>query len=236
MRVLELWRFTVKSLQGERLDTAELGAEGVAGDRLYAIFDVETGFGLTARRAPQMLFATARLRADGTAEITLPDGSVAADDAALSAWLGRPVQLRSTTDVTQRRYENPDDTETEAAESWNPFEGATGAFHDTEGATVTVVSTTTMRGEATRRFRANVVVDGAGEDDLVGSAVQLGGAVVAISSPIARCVMVTREQPGGIGKDRDVLRWIHRERHGNLAVGGAVTTPGTVRVGDRLAV
>ncbi len=60
------------------------------GDRRYAIFDVATGFGLTARRAPEMLFASARTTGDGV-EITLPDGTVAPDDAALSSWSGRPV-------------------------------------------------------------------------------------------------------------------------------------------------
>lgn len=234
MRVLELWRFPVKSLQGERVDVADLGPGGVDGDRRFAIFDVATGYGLTARRAPEMLFASARTTPGGV-EITLPDGSVAADDAALSAWLGRAVTLRSADEVADRRYENPDDAETEAEESWGPFVGADGAFHDTQGATVTVLSTTSAGGEPTRRFRANVVVDGAGEDGLLGRRVRIGTAALAVAMPIARCVMVTRAQPDGIGVDREVLRRIRREHGGNLAVGGSVAEPGTVRVGDALA-
>lgn len=236
MRVLELWRFPVKSLQGEQVEAAELGPQGVTGDRRYAIFDLATGYGLTARRAPEMLFASASTTTDGGVEITLPDGTVALDDAALSAWLGRPVELRSADEVTERRYENPDDTETEAEPSWGPFTGANGAFHDTEGATVTVLSTASMNGEATRRFRANVVVDGEGEDALIGHAVRIGAATMAVATPIARCVMVTRAQPGGINIDREVLRRIHRDRGGNLAVGGSVTAPGPVRIGDELTV
>ncbi len=233
MRVTELWRFPVKSLQGERLDEAAFGDLGIEGDRRYAIFDLGTGFGLTARREPQMLFASARTTSDGV-EIVLPDGSVAADDAALSAWLGRPVALRSLEEVEERRYENPDDTETEAAASWGPFTGAGGAFHDSAGATVTVLSTASMEGEPTRRFRANVVVDEAGEDGLVGHAVRIGAATVAVTTSVPRCVMVTRAQPDGIEVDREVLRRIHREHGGNLAVGGAVSVPGTVHVGDEL--
>ncbi|SDY24083.1 MOSC N-terminal beta barrel domain-containing protein [Modestobacter sp. DSM 44400] len=84
LRVAELWRFPVKSLLGERLDAAQLGAEGVAGDRSWALFDLDTGFGLTARRVPSLLFATGRLRADGAAEVVLPDGTVTRDDAVLS--------------------------------------------------------------------------------------------------------------------------------------------------------
>lgn len=231
--MLELWRFPVKSLQGERVEVAEFGPEGIAGDRRFAIFDVGTGLGLTARRAPEMLFASARVTDTGV-EITLPDGTVAADDAALSAWLGRPVELRSVEQMAERRYENPDDIETEAEESWGPFVGATGAFHDSQGVTVTVLSTASMAGEAARRFRANVVVDGEGEDALVGHAVRVGDATLAVATPIPRCVMVTRAQPGDIGVDREVLRRIHRENGGNLSVGGSVTGPGSVRVGDEL--
>ena len=94
MRVVELWRYPVKSLQGERLDVAEMGAEGIEGDRQWALFDVATGFGLTARREPDLLFAAARLRRDGGVEVVLPDGTVTADDAVLSDWLGRRVALR----------------------------------------------------------------------------------------------------------------------------------------------
>ena len=52
MRVAELWRYPVKSLQGERLTSADVGPEGLAGDRQWALFDVSTGYGLTARRVP----------------------------------------------------------------------------------------------------------------------------------------------------------------------------------------
>ena len=53
---------------------------------------METGFGLTARRVPELLFASARWSEDGGVRIQLPDGSLAADDDSLSAWLGRKEQ------------------------------------------------------------------------------------------------------------------------------------------------
>lgn len=234
MRVTELWRYPVKSLQGERLDVAELGPRGRHGDREYALFDVATGFGLTARRDPDLLFAAARLRSDGSVEITLPDGSVAADDDALSAWLGRRVRLRATGEVTDRRYENPEDIETETPDSWYVFEGTSGAFHDC--AAVTLLSRASTDADL-RRFRANIVLDAdtpGAEDGLVGSTVQLGGAVLDVTERVPRCVMVTRPQPGGIALDREVLRRVHRERGGRLAVGGRVVRPGTVRPGDEV--
>jgi uncharacterized protein YcbX len=236
LRVLEVWRFPVKSLLGERLERAELGPEGVAGDRGWALFDVETGFGLTARRVPELLFAGGRLRGDGGVEVVLPDGTVTADDAVLSAWVGRPVALRPAAEVRgERRYENPADVEREDTARWNPFAGADGAFHDNADARVTLVSTGTLGGWDRRRFRANVLLAGDGEDALVGSRVRLGTAELDVGVRIPRCVMTTRPQAGGIGRDTTVLKTIHRERSGDLAVGALVARPGTVAVGDVLA-
>lgn len=233
-RVVEVWRYPVKSLQGERLDALAATPEGLEGDRRFAIFDAGTGFGLTARRLPELLHASARLRDDGSAEITLPDGSVALDDDALSAWLGRRVVLRSADDDVARRYENPADFEHEAESAWEPFDGSRGAFHDSARASVSLVSTATIGGWARRRFRANVLLDGRDEDALVGSKVALGDAVLDVGVRIPRCVMVTRPQPDGIGRDLDVLRTIQRERDGYLAVGALVAKTGTVRAGDEL--
>lgn len=233
LRVLEAWRFPVKSLLGERLTTASVGAEGVAGDRGWALFDRDTGFGLTARRVPELLFATGRLHADGHAEVVLPDGTVTADDAVLSAWAGRSVALRSAAEATgTRRYENPDDVDGET--SWNPFSGADGAFHDNAAARLTLVSTGSLGGWDRRRFRANVVLAGEGEDELVGHRVRLGTAFLDVVRRVPRCVMTTRPQAGGIGRDTGVLKTVHRRHGGVLAVGALITRPGTVAVGDVL--
>ena len=232
MRVLELWRYPVKSLQGERLDSAMVTGDGLEGDRRFAIFDVETGFGLTARRAPELLFASARWRGDGGVEITLPDGSLAADDDALSQWLGRRVELRSG-DGRAPRYENPEvDFERETEHDWAAFEGAPGPFHDSRSARVSLVTTATIGSWDRRRFRSNVLLDGAGEDALVGTRIALGDAVLDVGKRIQRCVMTTRPQPGGIERDLTVLRTIARERGARLAVGALVARPGRVSVGD----
>lgn len=234
MRVSQLWRYPVKSLQGEQVEVAELGADGVRGDRQWAIFDVATGFGLTARRAPELLLASARLRGHGDVDITLPDGTVVREDDALSAWLGRPVRLQATVErAGPREYENPEDTETETPGSWRTFTGSDHAFHDGFG--VTLLSAATIGAHPLRRFRANIVLDTPGDDDLVGSMLRVGGAQIDIEQGVPRCVMVTRPQPGGIDTDREVLRWIHRERGGRLAVGGTVTQHGPVAVGDEVA-
>ena len=235
MQVLELWRYPVKSLQGERLETVEVTPDGLAGDRRFAIYDVETALGLTARRMPELLFASARLIENGQVEITLPDGSVAGDDDALSGWLGHRVTLQSTETDAARRFEDPADFEHEETSAWAAFEGAPGAFHDSARARVSLVSTATLGSWDRRRFRSNVLLDGEGEDELVGSQVSLGDAALDVGMRIQRCVMTTRPQPGGIERDLDVLRTIARERDACLAIGALVARPGTVGVGAELA-
>ena len=232
MRVSELWRYPVKSLQGERLRTADLGPLGIAGDRQWALFDLGTGLGLTARRVPDLLFASART-VDGGVEVVLPDGTATTDDAVLSDWAGRRITLRPAASGAVPRYENLDDAEDEAG-PWHEWQGAADAFHDNPAFRVTLVSTGTLGAWDRRRFRANVVLDGEGEDGLVGSRQRLGTAVLDLVEPVQRCVMVTRPQPGGIGRDNGVLKTVHRERAGLLAVGAGVVTAGTVAVGDEL--
>jgi uncharacterized protein YcbX len=190
--------------------------------------------GLTGRRVPDLLFATARLRPDGSAEITLPDGSTAADDRALSQWLGRPVALRAASADVARTYENVVDFEQEQTSDWTAFDGAAGAFHDDPGARVSLVSTGTVAAWDPRRFRANVLLEGNGEDSLVGSTITLGEVTLAVGMRIKRCVMTTRAQAGGVERDLDVLRTIARERDARLAVGALVVEPGVMRVGDAM--
>lgn len=236
MRVLELWRYPVKSMQGERLERAEVGAQGLAGDRGHALYDARTGEGLTARRVPELLFASAALGGDGRPVITLPDGSTAAGDDALSAWLGRAVQLRAADDTPdERRFASPVRFEDEDG-PWSDYTGAPGAYHDDPDVRVSLVSTGTLGAWDGRRFRSNVLLDGEGEDALVGRAVGVGGAVLSVTMRIARCVLTTRAQPGGIPRDLDVLRTLAREREACLAVGATVARPGTVTVGDELTV
>ena len=237
LAIAGIWRYPVKSLQGERLERAELGPEGVTGDRGWALFDVTTGLGLTARRVPELLFAAARLSADGEVDVVLPDGTVTRDDAVLSGWAGRPIALRRADQVAAaRRYESPGAVAEDGRDrEWRSFTGAHGAFHDGADFRVTLVSAGTLGSWDPRRFRANLVLHGDGEDALVGRRVVAGAAELDVVGRVARCVMVTRPQAGGIGRDTGVLRTVHRDRGGALAVGARVPRPGVVAVGDVLS-
>lgn len=103
-RIVELWRYPVKSMLGEELDAADIGEHGITGDRSFALIDVETGKVCSAKRHDLWggLFAfRAAMSPPGPALVTFPDGTErSADDPAmseaLSDVLGRPVRLSST--------------------------------------------------------------------------------------------------------------------------------------------
>jgi len=233
--VVALWRYPVKSMQGEQLDAASIGPRGIVGDRGWAVVDVATGLALTGRRAPDLLFAHAALAGDDV-RITLPDGSVAADDRALSDWLGRPVVLTRASDTSSGTFEiglaDDDDADRDPSVEWVQWEGPVGTFHDSTRTQVSLIGAGTVGDWDMRRFRPNIVASGTGEDEWVGQKLRLGDAVVDVVKQIDRCVMTTRAQPGGIDRDLDVLRTISRERANNLGIGTLVVSPGTVRVGD----
>lgn len=235
--VTQLWRYPVKSLQGERLETATIGPRGIVGDRHWAIVDRETGLTLTGRRAPELLFASAAIVDDGV-RVTLPDGTVAPDDAALSVWLRRTVTLTEATDAVSGTYEiglaDGDDADRDPTVPWVRWEGPAGTFHDSTRTQVSIVGADTLRDWDVRRFRPNLVISGTGEDTWVRATLQAGSAVLEVTKPIDRCVMITRAQPGGIERDVDVLRTVNRERANSLGIAALVRTPGEIRVGDAI--
>ena len=162
--VTGLWRYPVKSMQGEALVRADVGPAGLAGDRRWALMDLDTGLALTARRQPELLFASAALAGDDVV-ITLPDGSTTSDDATLSAWLGHAVALTRADAVDHGTYEIALDFENEATAEWFQWDGPTTSFHDSTRTQVSIIGAETLGAWDVRRFRPNLVVDGSGEDD-----------------------------------------------------------------------
>lgn len=127
-RVGGLWRYAVKSMEGESLEACWLGELGVPADRGWAVRDETAGEIRNGRKLPQLLLCQARYAkepAEGEippAEIVLPDGTELRSDAPeaaerLSVLLGRPVTLwprRPPEEVDHYRRGRPDHPDLES--------------------------------------------------------------------------------------------------------------------------
>lgn len=225
MHVREIWRYPVKSMGGERLAGCDVDERGLEFDRAWGVYDPATDTVLTARREPSLLFLSAKV-VGGRPDIrTETDDDVSSDDD-LSAWLGRPVEIRSAADGPAT-FENPLDVDTES--DWISWQSAGTTFHDGRS-TISFVTRATLRDWDGRRFRMNLTLDGDGEDELDGL-ITVGTSTLSIRKPIERCVMVSRPQPG-IERDLGVLKTIIRERNNQLGVGATVASSGHIDVGD----
>ncbi|HKH88874.1 MAG TPA: MOSC N-terminal beta barrel domain-containing protein, partial [Acidimicrobiales bacterium] len=72
--VAQLYRYPVKSMQGEPVDRLEFADGAAVGDRRLALADAGSGVYLSAKRHGQLLEASARTEPDGSVVISLPDG------------------------------------------------------------------------------------------------------------------------------------------------------------------
>ena len=187
--VVSLWRYPVKSMLGEELNSSYVTERGLVGDRAYALVDQETGKVASAKNprkwgklfdfraafieTPQVVENIPRVR------ITFPDGthiySDQADDIdhALSSVLGREVRLMRATNLEKPSYE----------EYWPDIEGLAQREKVTDEAmppqtffdiaVIHLFTTSTInrlrelypegRFEV-RRFRPNIIVESASEE------------------------------------------------------------------------
>jgi uncharacterized protein len=260
--VVSLWRYPVKSMQGEELNASVVNERGLLGDRSFALIDIATGMTVSAknpRKWGKMFDCRAALADTGAngslaaVKITLPDGSFMTGDAAeinqiLSELFQREVKLETSAPAKPS-----------LEEYWPTVEGlphqdavtdeATLANTFFDGATVHVLTTATLdqlqaiapssRFE-TRRFRPNIVVkaegDGFVENDWVGQTLAIGDQVrLQVSGPCPRCVMTTMPQ-AELPDDVNILRTAVQQNQGNVGIYASVAAGGTVRRGDTVRV
>jgi uncharacterized protein YcbX len=105
--ISHLWRYPVKSMAGEALESASFTWRGIPGDRGWAVYDESRGGITGGKRVPQLRSLRAAYpdppvagAASPPAEIVFPDGARFRSDATdlvrrLSEHVGRPVSLRS---------------------------------------------------------------------------------------------------------------------------------------------
>ena len=121
MQVSELWRYPVKSMVGETIETIRLDELGVVGDRTWAARDLERGGIRGAKKIGALMQLAARDLGDGEVEISLPDGSVVRTsdpdvDERVSAAIDHPVSLeplRPADDLDHYRRGAPDSEDIE---------------------------------------------------------------------------------------------------------------------------
>jgi uncharacterized protein YcbX len=229
-RVRAIYRYPVKSMAGERMDSAELGWHGLEGDRRLAFrrSGVMTGMPwLTAGRLPSLVtyvplrdgedVLPSRVRTPKGEELELHGDALRAE---LTAALGAPVELMQLKN---------------------------GIFDDGALAIITTTSIATVTGEAgvgndPRRFRPNLLIetpDGAPfpEDAWVGQRLRIGeredAPAVAICTRDVRCAMLNID-PDTAATDARLLKAAVRINQNCAGVYATIIRTGMVRVGDAL--
>ena len=204
MRVVELWRYPVKGLRGERLERAEVAADGIPGDRGLAVVD-DRGI-VTGRRKQRMIGVPA----------TIDDGETYID--------GNPWESAQAAEIIR-------DVAGEGAELTKP---ASGHEHDDSPILLLSDGSVNQLGYDHRRFRPNIYFEGADgpiEQEWIGRQVRIGDLVLDVHKPDTRCVITTID-PDTIEVDLDVLKRTNEELDGVMGVYCTVVEPAVISVGD----
>ncbi|MFZ0345729.1 MAG: MOSC domain-containing protein [Nitrososphaeraceae archaeon] len=258
---VSIWRYPVKSMLGEELNSSYVTERGLVGDRAYALIDKETGKVASAKnpRKWERLFdchsvfmETPQVANIPPVRISLPDGtqilSSKGEDAdhTLSNVLGREVRLMKA-DLEKPSYE----------EYWPNIEGLAQREKVTDEtmpprtffdiAVIHILTTSTInhlrelypegRFEV-RRFRPNIVIDSASvekdfiENSWIGKKIGIGQDIVLrVTGPCTRCVMITLPQ-GDLPRDSGILKTVARFNQVNTGVYASVLRSGTIHRGD----
>jgi uncharacterized protein YcbX len=233
-RVDKLWRYPVKSMRGERVESALVDSRGLVGDRLFAVRNAQGKLGsgkdsTRFRRMDGLLdFEVRYVREPGTefvAELTDPNGECYAvgtreADEAVRSYLGRDDVAVMAEEAISHFDDGPIHLMSSASLDW--LAGAV------EGVPVDE-----------RRLRPNLVLDvgraGAfAEDAWVGRVLRIGdagrGAVIEVREQTKRCVMTNAAQDDLPYSSLPLKAVAVRDL--NLGVWASVVQPGLVRVGD----
>jgi uncharacterized protein YcbX len=261
-KVVSIWRYPVKSMLGEELNSSYITERGLMGDRAYALIDKETGKVASAKnpRKWERLFDFRSIFVDPPqaaenippVRITLPDGTQIFSgqnediDYTLSKALGRDVRLMKAS-LEKPSYE----------EYWPNIEGLAQrdkvtqeamppeAFFDI--AVIHLLTTSTInrlrelypdgRFEI-RRFRPNIVVETAsGEKDFIenlwiGKKVIIGEDIVLRINGPCTRCVMITLPQGDLPKDLGILRTVARYNQVNVGVYASVLRGGTIHRGD----
>jgi MOSC domain-containing protein len=224
-----IFRYPVKSMRGERLDSATLGWHGLEGDRRVALrrLDDRGGFPwLSASKLPELVLFTPRWREGPTpSHVVTPEGQeIVLFGDALAADVGR-------------RHGAPVE----------PMWLDRGVFDE---ASISVITSATIgevcslagRASDVRRFRPNVLVRSAREtpfeeDEWVGGDLSFGEGSnaprVSVTLRDVRCAIVNVDPDDG-SIDPEMLKTAVRANQNHAGVYATVTHLGGLEVGQRV--
>ncbi|MGH9422161.1 MAG: MOSC domain-containing protein [Thermoanaerobaculia bacterium] len=227
-KLAAMFRYPVKSMGAETVDTIEIGWNGLAGDRRWAFVRdgmTRSGFPwLTIRENPAMWgyrprFVEPTLPEESQTVVLTPSGrELDVIDPALAEEVGRGSRV-----IKQSR---------------GIFDTMPLSVITTR--TVAALSALVGEGLGAARFRPNLVIEPDGdedfpEDEWVGKVLRVGGMTMRVDKRDKRCVMVN-VNPQTTEKNPDVLRAIARERAACLGVYGTTVAIGRVEVGDTVEI
>jgi uncharacterized protein len=204
--VKEIWRYPVKSMAGELLDSADLTESGVAGDRVIQVRN-SAGKIMTARTRPLLLRHHAS---------TGPNGQILVD--------GHPWESESVAR----------DVVAAAGPGTRLIQNETLDRFDVLPLLVTTDGMLDAVGHDRRRFRPNLVIGGVPaltEREWEGARLQIGSAVIGLDNLRARCIMTTFDPDTGV-QDLSVLRVVQKKFDGTLGLNSLVIIPGRISTGD----
>jgi uncharacterized protein YcbX len=234
--LVDLTRWPVKSLGGERLGAARADWRGLGGDRAHALLDLREGRQgrwLTVRQAPRLL-AWSAAYPDAPDDLLDPAAPPAptlrAPHGTLWGWEdpGLPAALEAGLGLAVRRHRD------------------LGGQQDLQGSVLVTAEASRLAVEAAlgrplelRRFRTNLHLDldapAFAEERWEGGLLQVGAVTLALLHPCGRCVIPTRD-PDGPGRWPELLRWLHRGHEGLFGINARVLHGGRVAVGDSVTV
>ena len=231
-RVLEIWRYPISSVGGERLARGILKPKGIVGDRLYALIDITTGLPAAPEldiRWRKALYLTAALTT-----LSFPSGPTCAlDDPALTDLLtnyfGFPCALAAYEPNTNSRLP-------QAHKRYVPA-----PIHLLTTASLTQLSALCELGAIdARRFRPTLLIDMFGksgliEDTWLGRSIRFGEVNLIAREKTKRCGMTLLSQPD-LDEEPVILRTLLKHNRRNFGIYCDVVCAGSVEVGDTLSI
>ena len=261
-KVVSIWRYPVKSMLGEELNSSYITERGLVGDRAYALIDKETGKVVSAKnpRKWEKLFDFRSVFMDipevaeniPPVRITLPDGTLIVSnqdediDYTLSKALGRDVRLM------RANLDNPS-----YEEYWPNIDGLARRDKVTDEtmpsrtffdiAVIHILTTSTInrlrelypegRFEV-RRFRPNIVVESTSEEKdfienlWIGKKIRIGKDIVLSVTGPCTRCVMITLPQGDLPRDLGILRTVARYNQVNVGVYASVLQGGTIHRGD----